>query len=74
LIDSCLFLEEDENQNTTPTNSSIEDQTPCFIDTDLDTIKKSAERVDDWKANFTLTESQIVPSDNDEQEEYSTWL
>ncbi len=77
MIDNCLFLEteeEDEHQNMTPTNSSIEDQTHHFIDTDLDTIKKSTERVGDWKTNFTLIESEIVPSDSDEQEEYSTWL
>jgi hypothetical protein len=71
-----LFLEdeEDKNENITPTSSSIEDPTHRFIDTDPDTIRKSAERVDDWKANFTLMESEIIPSDNDEQEEYSTWL
>jgi len=78
LIDNCLFLEteeeEDENQSMTPTNSSIEDQTHHFIDTNLDSIKKSAERVDDWKTNFTLIESEMVPSDSDEQEGYSTWL
>jgi len=75
----CCFLdtekeEEDKSRDITPTRSLIEDHDRRFIDTDFETMKKSTERVDDWKTNFTIMESKIIPLDNDDQEEYSTWL
>ncbi|CAF5143631.1 unnamed protein product, partial [Rotaria sp. Silwood1] len=47
--------DEDEDEDKTPTGSSFDDdqsdsldEKNRFIDTDVETIKKSNERVDDW--------------------------
>jgi hypothetical protein len=74
----------DDEEEITPTGSSIEDEKSDhhdnqrrFIDTDPETIKKSNERVDHWKTNFSVIQSKVVPSDDDdddEQVESSTWL
>ncbi|CAF1200030.1 unnamed protein product [Rotaria sp. Silwood1] len=76
--------DEDEDEDKTPTGSSFDDdqsdsldEKNRFIDTDVETIKKSNERVDDWKTNFNLIESELTLSDHDEEEEEeecSTWL
>jgi len=66
--------DDDCSQERTPTERVLDDHNYRFIDTNVETIKKSAERVADWKLNCTLIESKIVPSDNDEQDEYSTWF
>ncbi|CAF1679539.1 unnamed protein product [Rotaria magnacalcarata] len=74
--------EEDEQDAKTPITSSIEDENSDyqdekkrFIDTDLDTIQRSNERVDDWKASFDLIESDLTFLDDaNEEEELSTWL
>jgi hypothetical protein len=77
-----IFLDtETEDQDTAPTESSIDDaksdqtdNTRRFIGTDIETIKKSNERVDDWKANFTIINSKVVPSDDEDEQILSTWL
>lgn len=73
-----MKIEDDDDK--TPTASSFEDEISDehddkkrFMDTDIDTIRKSNERVDQWKINFDLIESELVVSDNDD-EELSTWL
>ncbi|CAF3642860.1 unnamed protein product [Rotaria sp. Silwood1] len=83
-IDEQEGDDEDEDEDKTPTGSSFEDdqsdsldEKNRFIDTDVETIKKSNERVDDWKTNFNLIESELTLSDHDEEEEEeecSTWL
>ncbi len=74
-IDWLLFTdtekeEDDESEERTPTESSIEDQNHI----DSKTNQKSNERVVHWKANRTLIKSKTIPSNKDEQEDYSTWL
>ncbi|CAF2671258.1 unnamed protein product [Rotaria sp. Silwood2] len=79
---AAVDQQEEEDEDKTPTGSSFEDDKSDyiddkrrFIDTDLETIKKSNERVDDWKTNYNLIESELTLSDNDEEEEkFSTWL
>jgi len=66
--------EEVRSRNKTSTSGSIDNNNRRFIETDLETIQKSTKRVVDWKTNCTLIESKIVPSDDDDQEKYSTWL
>ncbi|CAF3523319.1 unnamed protein product [Rotaria socialis] len=82
LATSVVDEEEDEPDAKAPITSSIEDENSDyqdekkrFIDTDLETIQRSNERVDDWKASFDLIESDLTLLDDDnEEEELSTWL
>lgn len=66
--------DEDENRNVTPTSSSTDEHIRRYIETDPETIKKSTERVDDWKISSISMESKTELSDIDEPEEYATWL
>ncbi len=67
--------DDDESQERPPTKNSMNNYDHRFIDTGLETIKKSTERVVDWKINCTLIETKMVSSeDNDERDEYTTWL
>ncbi len=76
-----IFLDTETEEANTPTASSIDDaksdqtdNTRRFIGTNPETIKKSTERVDDWKTNFTITNPKVLPSDEDEEQEFTTWL
>ncbi|CAF0831202.1 unnamed protein product [Rotaria sordida] len=78
---STIDEQEDTDEDKTPTGSSFEDDKSDylddknrFIDTDIEIIRKSNERVNDWNTNFNLIESVLTLSDSDEEEELSTWL
>ena len=67
----------------TPTESSVGDDKSDslaskhrFVDTDPETMKKSTQRVDDWRTSFPRLETGSIPSsdDDDVQVEFSTWL
>ncbi|CAF1010262.1 unnamed protein product [Adineta steineri] len=81
LSNESITEEENNEDEITPTESVFEDEksdyddnTHHFIFPNHEIIKNSNDRINNWKTNFTITKSKNVPSDNDEQKEFSTWL
>ncbi|CAF3775038.1 unnamed protein product, partial [Adineta steineri] len=81
LSNESITEEENNEDEITPTESVFEDEksdyddnTHHFIFPNHEIIKNSNDRINNWKTNFTIPKSKNVPSDNDEQKEFSTWL